>query len=34
LQPESTQHNKPTFVWAYIAIHVWLILIRRVCPDF
>ena len=24
LEPEQTQHSKPTFVWAYIARHVWL----------
>ena len=33
LEPEPTQHNKPIFVWAYIARHVWLYLIRHVCPD-
>jgi len=34
LEPELTQHSKPTFVCAYIARHVWLFLIRHVCPDF
>jgi hypothetical protein len=34
LEPEPTQHSKPTFVWAYIARHVWLFLIRLVCTDF
>jgi hypothetical protein len=34
LVPEPTQHSKPTFVWAYIARHVWLLLIRHICPDF
>jgi hypothetical protein len=33
LEPEQTQQSKPTFVWAYIARHVWLLLIRHVCPD-
>jgi len=33
LEPEPTRHNKPTFVWAYMARHVWLLLIRHVCPD-
>jgi len=32
-EPEQTQHSKPTFVWAYIARHVWLHLTRHVCPD-
>jgi hypothetical protein len=27
LEPESTQHSKPTFVWAYITRHMWLHLI-------
>ena len=34
LQPEQTLDSKPTFVWAYISRHVWLLLIRHVCPDF
>jgi len=34
LEPEPTQQSKPTFVWAFIARHVWLLLIRHVCPDF
>jgi len=34
LEPEPTQHINPTFVWTYIARHVWLHLIRHVCPDF
>jgi hypothetical protein len=34
LEPDPTQHSKPTYVWAYIARHVWLFLIRHVCPDF
>jgi len=33
LEPEPTQHSKPIFVWTYIAIYVWLYLIRHVCPD-
>jgi len=24
LEPEPKQHSKPTFVWAYVARHVWL----------
>jgi hypothetical protein len=32
-EPEPTQHSTQTFVWAYIARHVWLLFIRRVCPD-
>ena len=34
LEPELTQHSKPTFVWAYITRHVWLLLIPHICPDF
>ena len=34
LKPEPTQHTKPTSVWAYIARHVLLLLIRHVRPDF
>ena len=30
LEPEPTQHSKPTFVWPYIARHVWLHLRPRV----
>ena len=30
LEPEPTQHSKPTFVWAYIARHVLLHLRSRV----
>jgi hypothetical protein len=30
LETEPTQHSKPTFVWAYIARHMWLHLIRHV----
>jgi len=29
LEPEPTQHSKPTFVWTYIARHVWLHLSLR-----
>jgi hypothetical protein len=34
LGPEPTQQSKPTFVWAYIARHVWLLLIPHICLDF
>jgi hypothetical protein len=33
LEPKLTQQSKPTFVWAYIARQVWLLLIRHVCPN-
>jgi hypothetical protein len=34
LEPEMTQHSKPTFVWTYIARHVWLLLIPHICSNF
>ena len=33
-EPEPTQHSKPTFVWAYIARHVWLHLIRHKAAGY
>jgi len=33
MEPEPTQNSEPTFVWAYIARHVWLRLIRHFCPN-
>jgi hypothetical protein len=33
LEPEPTQHSKLTSVWAYIARHAWLLIIRHVRPD-